>query len=239
MIRLWLPVGRRVLLLIAFLVFLLTLLPMRLALNALGLDDGVSARDVSGSVWDGRIDRLTVAGVDLGDVTASLSPWSLLIGRARLDLTRNGGGDPLRGAISVSRNAVGVDEFDASVPIGAALAPLPIGSVETSKLSVRFVGGACIRASGGARVRLSGSLAGVTLAEGLAGVAVCDGKYVRLPLASQSGQERLDFRLAADGSYVADLIAVEPAADRVAGLTALGFTAVPGGYRLRVTGVVG
>ena len=59
---------------------------------------------------------------------------------------------------------------------------------------------------------------------------------MRLPLASASGRERLDFRLAENGDYVADLIAVEPDAERIAALAALGFTAVPGGYRLRVTG---
>lgn len=236
MTRLWLPMGRWVLLLIAFLAALVLLAPLRLAVGVLGLDEGaIGARGASGSVWGGTIDELRVGGVPIGRVEAYLSPLQLLAGRARVDFRRSEG-EPARGAISVSRNSIGIDDVTATLSLGGALAPLPVGSVELNDLSVRFVDGACTRAGGGARARLSGSFAGVALNQGMAGTARCEGRAVRLPLTSQSGQERLDLRIAADGGYVADLIAVEPPPERIAELAPLGFVAVPGGYRLRTTG---
>lgn len=240
MTRLWLPFGRRVLVLIVLLIALVALFPLRLALSLLDLDRiGVSARSVSGSIWSGRMDDVAAAGVPIGTVEAHLSPFELLLGRARIDVSRPAdaaGAPPLSGAVTVSRNTLGLTKANATVPLAAALAPLPVANVTLSEFDVRFEGGACNRAGGSARATLTGSIAGVVLAQGLSGNAACDGRYVRVPLTSQSGQERLDLRVAVDGDYVADLIAVQPASDRVAALTALGFEAVPGGYRLRVTG---
>lgn len=240
MTRLWLPFGRRVLILIVLLATLIVLFPLRLALALLDLDRiGVSARAVSGSIWSGRLDEVAAAGVPIGTAEARLSPFELLIGRARIDVSRPAdaaGAGPLSGAVTVSRNSLGVADVTATVPLAAALAPLPVASVSLSNFNVRFDGGACARASGTARAALTGSIAGVALAQGLSGNASCDGRFVRIPLTSQSGQERLDFRVAVDGEYVADLIAVQPASDRIAALAALGFEAVPGGYRLRTSG---
>lgn len=240
MTRLWLPFGRRVLVLVTILIALVLLFPLRLAVSVLGLDDeGVTARGVSGSVWSGRIEELTASGVALGSVDAGLSPLHLLIGQARIAVSRSadaGAQGPLSGAVLVGRNSLGVADLAATLPLGAALAPLPVGAVTTTGFGVRFEDGACMRAGGTVRAALSGNFAGIALAQGLSGAASCDGRYVRLPLASQSGQERLELKIAATGEYVADLIAAEPAADRVPALAALGFQAVPGGYRLRVTG---
>ncbi len=240
MTRLWLPFGRRVLVLTVLLLALVVLLPMRLALAALDLSaQGVTARSVSGSVWAARIEGLDVSGIVVGDVDASLAPLDLLLGRARIDVVRNidaAGAGPLSGAAVVSRNTLGIADVSGTLALGDVLAPLPVGSATAAKLSVRFEDGACTRATGNVRAMLTGSFGGMALAQGLSGDAVCDGRYVRLPLASQSGQERLDLRIAITGEYVADLIAVQPAADRVPQLAVLGFTAVPGGYRWRTSG---
>lgn len=240
MTRFQLPFGRRVLVMIVFLIALVVLLPMRLALAALDLGaQGVTARSVSGSIWAARIDGLVVSGVAVGTVDASLAPLDLLIGRARIDVARSigaSGEGPLSGAAVVSRNTLGIADVTGTLPLGSVFAPLPLGNATATGLSVQFVDGACTRAAGNVRAMLTGSLGGVALAQGLSGDAVCDGRYVRLPLVSQSGQERLDLRIAITGDYVADLIAVQPAADRVPQLAALGFTAVPGGYRWRTTG---
>ena len=245
--RFQLPVGRRVLVLLVLLGALVVLFPLRLALAIVGLGgQGITARAVSGSVWSGRIDDLTVANLPLGSVSAGLSPLALLVGEARIGFARpsaaradGGGAAPLAGRIAVSRNSTTLDRFDGTLPTAAALAPLPVASLVASGLSVRFTGGGCERAAGSLRAVLSGSFAGVALSQGLSGTASCDGRFVRIPLASQTGQERIDLRVSIGGDYIADLIAAEPAADRVAALTALGFTAVPGGYRLRVTGRFG
>lgn len=240
MTRLWLPFGRRVLVLIVVLIALVVLLPMRLALAALDLDaQGVTARSVSGSVWAAAVEGLDVSGVTIGNVDASLSPLDLLLGRARIDVRRSAdaaGAGPLSGAAVVSRNTLGIADVTGTLPLGTIFAPLPLGNATATGLGVRFEDGACTQAAGNVRAMLTASLGGVALAQGLTGDAICDGRYVRLPLASQSGQERLDLRIAITGEYVADLIAVQPAADRIPQLAALGFTAVPGGYRWRTTG---
>lgn len=240
MTRLWLPFGRRVLVLIVLLAALAVLFPMRLALSLLDLDRiGVSARSVSGSIWSSRLDDVAAAGIPIGTVEARLSPLQLLLGRARIDVKRPAdaaGAGPLSGAVTVSRNALGIADVAATVPLAAALAPLPVADVMLTNFNARFEGGACTRAGGTARATLSGSIAGVALAQGLSGQASCDGRYVRVPMTSQSGQERLDLRIAVNGEYVADLIAVQPSSDRIAALAALGFGEIPGGYRLRTTG---
>lgn len=240
MTRFWLPFGRRVLVLLTILVALIVLFPLRLAIGALDLDaQGVTARKVSGSVWGGRIEELSASGVPLGSVDAALSPLHLLAGQARIAVTRSPGADsqgPLAGAIIVSRNSIAIADLDANIPLAAALAPLPLGSMIVSDLTVRFEAGACVAAGGNARATLSGNVAGIALSQGLNGEATCEGRYVRLPLTSQSGRERLDLRIAVEGEYVADLIAIEPAPDRVPALTALGFEPIPGGYRLRTAG---
>lgn len=240
MTRLWLPFGRRVLMLIVLLIALVLLLPMRLALAALDLSaQGVAARSVTGSVWNAQVEELVVSGIAIGTVDAALSPLHLLLGRARISVQRDAGArgeGPLSGAAMISRNMLGIADVTGTLPLGTAFAPLPLGNATATGLSVQFVDGACTQAAGTVRAMLTGSLGGVALAQGLSGDAVCDGRYVRLPLVSQSGQERLDLRIAITGEYVADLIAVQPAADRVSQLAALGFTAVPGGYRWRTTG---
>ena len=54
------------------------------------------------------------------------------------------------------------------------------------------------------KARFAGELAGVPLAAGFSGEARCDGPALLLPLASQSGADRLDVRLFADGRYRVD-----------------------------------
>lgn len=240
MTRLWLPFGRRVLVLLTLLAALVALFPMRLGAGLLGLEQqGVTARAISGSVWGARIEGLSASGVALGTVDAALSPFGLLIGQARIRVTRSAdaaGDNPLAGTALVSRHSLGVEDLATALPLGAALAPLPVGTLTTSGLSVRFDEGACVRASGAVRLSLTGGVGGLALAQGLSGVATCDGRYLRLPLASQSGQERLDLRVAIAGDYTAELLVAQPDEARAAALTALGFEAGPGGHRLRVTG---
>jgi general secretion pathway protein N len=84
------------LMLIALIVFL----PMRLVLGWIGLgDQGFTARTVSGSVWDGRLNEARFGDLALGSLDARLSPFALLVGRARVSLDGDPGlihGEPAR-----------------------------------------------------------------------------------------------------------------------------------------------
>ena len=203
--RLRLPLGRRALLIAAFVIALIISFPMRLALGAIGLgDSGVSAREVRGSVWFGRLTEARAGTIPLGDVSASLSPVQLLVGRARVDLDGKGP-DGVRGAVGVSRNSFGIDDVTAKLQAGSSFAPLPLSTIDLTDLSVRFADGQCQRASGRVRANLEGALAGVRLGGGLTGNARCDGGALLLPLVGESGMEQVMLRIRQGGRFTADI----------------------------------
>lgn len=214
---------------------LLALLPMRIALGAAGVgEQGFSARSVAGSVWDGQLIDARFGDLALGTLDASLSPFALLVGRARIRVADAAG--TLRGAITLSRHARGIDGMTATLPTGNAFAPLPVTAISLEDVTIRFVDDTCQQAEGRVRAKLVGEAAGIVLPTDLSGVARCDGTALLLPLASQAGTEAIDLRLTGEGRYTAALRLV-PADDAAAQrLAATGFVAGPGGYRLSVEG---
>lgn len=236
--RVRLPLGRSLFFLVAFLFSLVALVPLGLALRWLGLDErGFAGREARGSVWLGGVKEARFGPVALGDLEARLHMLPLLIGRARTDLERAGdGGDPLSGGISVSRHSIGIDDFTAALESGSALAPLPLASLDLADVSVHFADGACAGAEGMVKASLAGDAGGLPLPRSLAGRARCDGGALLLPLASQSGTERLDLRLFADGRYRVQL-ALRPADPAAAQrLAAAGFTPAGPGFVLKSNG---
>lgn len=186
----------------ALLFALVALLPLRFALGWLGYaGKGLAAREANGSVWLGALAEARFGTVPLGDVATRLRFLPLLIGQARLDLEQ--ADDGFRAGVTVSRHGFGID--DATGRIDApALADLPPPTIELSDLSVRFGDGLCVHAEGLVKARFAGELVGVSLAAGFTGEARCDGSALLLPLVSQSGGDRLDVRLFADGRYRID-----------------------------------
>ena len=210
-------------------------LPMRLVLGWAGLgDQGFSARTVSGSIWAGRLNEARFGDLALGSLDASVSPFALLIGRARISLD----GDPglLHGAITLSRHGQGVEDMTATLPTGRAFAPLPVTELALENVTVHFVDDTCDTAEGRVRARLVGEAAGVALPSELSGVARCDGGALLLPLASQAGTESIELRITGQGRYTAALriAPADPAAAQR--LAATGFVAAQNGYRLSIEG---
>lgn len=235
--RMRLPIGRMLFFLVLFLLSLLAFLPLRLVLDWLDVGDhGFAARETRGSVWYGALADVQLGSVQLGTVQARLRTLPLLIGRARVDLMRGGDIDPLVGAATVTPNSFGLDDVTARLGLGAALAPLPVGSVDLRDVTARFADGRCDEADGLVTAQVAGQMAGLALPGGLSGTARCDAGALLLPLASQSGMETLSLRLWPNGRYRADLAlrlndpAIAPR------MTALGFTATATGYRRRVEG---
>jgi general secretion pathway protein N len=191
----------------ALLFSLAALLPLRFALGWLGYaDKGLSAREATGSIWLGALSEARFGTVELGDVATRLRFLPLLVGRARLDLEQ--ADDGLRGGVTVSRHGFGIDDATGSIE-SSDLAGLPPPALDLADLSLRFDDGLCVHAEGLVKARFAGEMGGVALAGGFSGEARCDGPALLLPLASQSGGERLDVRLFADGRYRID-VALRP-----------------------------
>jgi general secretion pathway protein N len=219
------------LMLIALIVFL----PMRLVLGWIGLgDQGFTARAVSGSVWDGRLNEARFGDLALGSLDARLSPFALLIGRARVSL--DGAPGLIHGALTMSRHGQGVDDLTATLPTGRAFAPLPVTQLVLENVTVHFDDGTCDRAEGRVRATLVGEAAGIALPAELSGIARCDGAALLLPLASQAGAESIELRITGEGRYTAALRIApsDPAAAQR--LAAAGFIGGQGGYRLSIQG---
>lgn len=220
---------------------LVAFLPLRLALAWFGLDDaGLTARRVDGSIWAGRLTEARLGPVALGDLESHLSPWGLLLGRARISFESRGvvaPAAPLHGAVTVSRHGLAADDVTASLATGRLFAPLPVTALDLDAVTVRFRDGACLRAEGRVRATLGGSVAGVPLPATVAGDARCDGAALLLPLASQAGNEGVTLRVTADGAYHADFV-VQPGADPAAAarLASFGFVPTATGQRLSVEG---
>lgn len=221
------------------LVALIVLFPLRLALGIFGLaDEGLSAREVAGPVWWGRLSEAHYGNVALGDVSAGLSPIQLFVGRARIDVAGQEGAPnaSLSGAVNFSRNTSGVDDVTATVPAGDAFAPVPITSVSFDDVSVRFRDGRCERAEGKVTASIAATMPQLSLPPTLSGNVRCEGGALLVPLASQARTESIAVTIEADGKYRAVLTA-QPADPTVGtALLAAGFKQVGAGYRLTVVG---
>lgn len=236
--RIPLSTGRRTLFLALFAAAMLAFLPLRLALGWSGLDgQGFAAREVTGSLWSGRLIEARFGDIALGDLDAGLSPFALLIGRARIALASDSN-DPtqrLSGVVEIGRNRAAV--VDASGPLspGNAFAPLPVSALNLDGVTVRFVDGACQSAEGRVRASLAGAFLGQPLPGALSGSARCDAGALLLPLTSGAG-EGVSLRLWPDGRYRADLTLIPTDPSIAARLDNAGFAANGAGRTLSIDG---
>ena len=207
--RIRLPLRGSLFFLCAFLFALVALIPSGLAIRWLSLDrSGLAAREAKGSIWFGALSEARFGPVPLGDAQTRLRGLPLLLGRARLDF-KSLEGDAVEGAITVARHAVGVDDVTSELALGATLAPIPGARLSLADVSARFADGSCASANGLVKAVIAGEAMGASLPSSFSGEARCDGGALLLPLASQSGMERLDIRLFGDGRYRLEL-AVRP-----------------------------
>ncbi|MET0364327.1 MAG: type II secretion system protein N, partial [Sphingobium sp.] len=201
----WLKLSGRArsILAVGFLIALLATLPLRLLFSLAGAEEyEIAARSIRGPVWWGAAEDLQAGPVRIGTVDVMLSPFQLLLGRARFDISRQKGqADDIVGALTAGIATRGVDDMTGTLPMGGALAPLPISAVEMHGVSIAFNGARCVRAEGRVRALLSAGVAGLNLANGLSGELRCDGTDLIIPLVSQSGSERIDLRLSGEGRY--------------------------------------
>ena len=204
-----------------------------LALSMFGLTgQGLSARSVSGTIWSGKLVEARIGRLVVGDVAVGLRPLALLTGRAQIDLQ-----SPLgRGALTSLKGGFAVDDATARLITARLFAPIPLDGLDLSNVSVAFAGKKCEKAEGRIRATFAGDVGGLSLAQGLSGVARCDSGVLLLPLVSQSAMERLNLYVQGNGDYRAEFLvrSTDPAMAEKLGMA--GFAPAPGGYVLRLAG---
>jgi general secretion pathway protein N len=230
--RFRLPFNRTIFFLAAFAFATVALIPLRVAASWVR---PLAAREASGSIWAGLLKEAQFGPVPLGDVDARLNLLPLLLGRARLSLSRDEeGGGRFEGAVSVSRHGFGVEDMTGQLRTGRIFGPVPIAALDLEDVSVQFADGLCESAEGRVRAGLSGEMAGIALPAALAGDARCAGGALLLPLASPAG--RIDLSARADGRYRIDLILRQSDPGLAARLAAAGFRPSSEGYSRRIEG---
>ncbi len=239
--RFRLPLGRTLFFVCVFLLAMVALIPMRFGLAWLQLDElGLAARETRGSVWNGAMVETQLGSAELGDVDAGLGFFPLLIGNARMALSRevpegspNGEFD---GALTVSGADFGIDDMSARLPAADLFAPLPISSLSLQDVTAHFENGLCAEAEGLVRAEFTGASSPIPLPPALSGNARCDEGVLLLPMISQSGMEQLNLRIGSTGEYTLEFI-VDPGDDaRRERLTGAGFQPGANGYAMTMQG---
>ncbi|MDO8409584.1 MAG: type II secretion system protein N [Phenylobacterium sp.] len=223
---------------LAALVVVLAMAPLSLVLGDRAGAAGLSAAQVSGTVWRGRLSDAAYRGLRLGEVRLGLSPLSLLAARPRLTFA----GEVATGAARLGRGAVELIDVDAALPLGQ-LAPASglAGTVRMVGLSLDLRGGECRRAGG--QVSLADiSLAGLQLPGlVLAGDPACAGASLALPLRGQAEgvDVQADLLIGADGGYQMDMILRTSRPEVEAALGMAGYERTLNGHRRRWIGRLG
>ncbi len=217
------------LLLLALIIFM----PLSLALSMFGLTgQGLSARSANGTIWSGKLVEARIGRLVVGDVAVGLRPLALLTGHAQIDLQ-----SPLgRGALTSMKGGFAVDNATARLSMVRLFAPIPLDALDLSNVSVRFTANKCEKAEGRIRATFAGDVGGLSLAQGLSGVARCDGGVLLLPLVSQSAMERLNLYIQGNGDYRAEFLVRSTDPAMAAKLGSAGFAPAPGGFVLRLAG---
>jgi general secretion pathway protein N len=210
-------------------------LPLAVVLPmALPADSGLSARRAEGPVWEGMLREANVAGLPLGDTRIGFDFLPLLVGQARLGFAA----PALRGIVAISSNNVGLSRGNGTIDLSGRLRPLPLTRLTLDEVAVAFRNNRCASASGRIRADIASDIGGIALPGGMNGTLRCDGADLVVPLVGQSGMERIDLRVAATGSWRADL-SVRTNDPAIAGkLLSSGFSSGPGGYTVRVSGAL-
>lgn len=219
----------------AFFAALVLLLPMRVLVRATGLaEQGVAARDATGTLWSVTLHDAQVGPVRFGDLDARFGFAPLLLGRATLRLSDAAGRSGA--SLFASPWGFGFQDVDSRFATGGLLAPLPLAAFELEDAAAVFGGGQCVEARGLVRAVASPAAGAIGLPQGFNGTPRCEGALVLLPLASASGMETIDLRIDSTGRYEAVVRVRTSDPSMAARLAAAGFRRTSRGYASTVRG---
>ncbi len=231
-----------ILLILGLIILAFVFMPLKLAVSLAGLENSkFSAREISGSIWNGRIEEAQLGPFALGDLDAGLQFLPLLTGNVKMDLERPAtkGDTGLTATIGKQGKNLLVENATTALSVGQTLAPLPASNIILDNVSVAFAGGHCQSASGKVRLSLDANILGLDLKRGLLGNAICEDGVLILPLKSGSGMEELTMKLEGNGFYTARLFLNGNEQAWTILLPTLGFQKVPSGYAIKVAGQLG
>ena len=216
---------------------LIAFFPLRLALGASDLKRmGFTARQVSGTIWHGRIGELQLRSQPLGTVEVALDPLALLLGKVSMHFERVAHPDgPLEGRI-LAGSTRGLVDTNGRIAVADMFRPLPIAALELEKVTIRFRDGQCEAASGRVRPIIAAPIPGLTFDAGLSGAVECDGERARVTMATPSGGQRLEFYIGESGNYRGWMSIRSSRPDLNGALAIFGFRPSPQGMTLTVDG---
>jgi general secretion pathway protein N len=210
------------------------LLPLRVALSAADLQRaGMSARQLGGTVWRGRIEELMLGRQLLGTFGVRLEPGALLLGRVAMPFERlDGDHGPLTGMLRAGGSVTGVERLSGSLPTSNLFGPAPIDALTFDQATILFEGERCSRASGQVAANLAVRLGPLAFDRGFSGPIACAGDRVRARLVSDGGTEQIEFFLSASGQLRGAVTIRSPLPGFDALLLTYGFETSPGGLVL-------
>jgi general secretion pathway protein N len=156
----------------------LLLMPLSLAIRALGLDaSGLAAIEAAGTVWHGTLRKASWRGQPLGDLSLALQPGPLLTGVRRIRLS----GDGFSAAVLTGR-IDGVADARGELMLQDIGVPGATARISLHQATMRFADDRCLSAEGTVRVLLV--LPALRAGIQLAGPLACVGDLGRLVLAT-------------------------------------------------------
>lgn len=125
---------------VIYLVFMVALLPARVVVGFAPLPQGVSIAGVSGSLWHGAADTVTVDGRQFDQLQWQLSPWQLLTASVKLDfqIGNSGAAVSAKGQLQYSGAGLAVSQvkFEAPVSFLVGRQQLPFRTQASGDISV-------------------------------------------------------------------------------------------------------
>ncbi len=117
---------------LACLIGIVTLVPARFVYHVAAPPE-LSLADISGTVWSGRAEHASVAGVYLRDLHWRTRPLSLLTGKLTADVSAEPVSGFIEGRFSVSAGGkLGISDLTASIGLAALAEALQMGRVDGS-----------------------------------------------------------------------------------------------------------
>lgn len=180
----WLRGGALVL---AFMIALAAMFPLRMAWDAAGAPADLTVSDPSGTIWSGQLGRVTWRGVALGDFQTSISPFELFPSPA---LHLSGGSGPLKSAIlRGDGEGFTISEATVALPLSDVVAGAPTNlSASITNAAVSLQGGRCTRAAG----QIASPPAPALGLPAFVGVLACDRGVILARLSSEAGDVVLE-----------------------------------------------